>query len=90
MTTCEAITAAENAVKEALETRPDKLASRNLECALAHIREAWIAEDGQNARSIEKLQADVLAGLRFFDKAEAAKPGDVIELDGTKWKVQSI
>jgi hypothetical protein len=81
--------AAEQTVNYALEaTAYGSLMAEHLERARAHINEAWIAADGQNARSVERLLADLAEGdkLRLF--ALTAKRGDTVEAFGKLWEKQ--
>ena len=54
--------------KEAAHRAQNRIARDHFEYALAHLRESWIAESGQNARSAEKIHIDVQNGLRFLEK----------------------
>ncbi|MGB7767416.1 MAG: hypothetical protein WBN22_00985 [Verrucomicrobiia bacterium] len=65
----------------------DPLAANHLERARAHLNEAWISADGQNARTVQKLIEDLAESdkLRYF--ALSAKPGDIVEAFGKKWRL---
>jgi len=68
----------------------DDLATKHLERAKAHLDEAWIAADGQNARTVEKLVQDIASATAFFQRAAAAKPGGVVEGFGKRWRVGPV
>jgi hypothetical protein len=61
------------AAKRAAHSCHDETARRHFEYALALIGEAWIAESGQQARSPERINADVRSALDLF-AAVAARP----------------
>ncbi len=46
----------------------DEPTRRHIEYAAAHIREAWIADDGQNARTPEATHKAVACFFRLQDK----------------------
>lgn len=66
-TSLELIDRARDAAKAAAHTCHDETARRHFEYALAHISEAWIAEDGQNARSPAQVIADLNWAINLFD-----------------------
>jgi hypothetical protein len=49
----------------------DELTRRHIEYASAHIREAWIADDGQNAVTPDLTHKAVTSFFRLQDKLEA-------------------
>ena len=54
------------ASKEAAHACRSQAAREHFEFALALLQESWIAESGQEARSAEKVIADVRWGLRLI------------------------
>lgn len=54
------------ASKEAAHACHNQAAREHFEFALALLQESWIAESGQEARSAEKVIADVRWGLRLI------------------------
>lgn len=78
--------AAERQVKTALEwAAHGSKAMAHLERAQAHLNEAWIDCDGQNARSVEQLLADLAEGDRLRVFCLNARKGESIEAFGKKW-----
>jgi len=51
--------------------KADELTRRHIEFASAHIREAWIADDGQNALTPDLTHKAVTSFFRLQDKLEA-------------------
>jgi hypothetical protein len=72
-TALDLIDRARAAAKTAAHACHDETARRHFEYTLALIGEAWIAESGQEARSPERITADVRHGLDLF-AAVAAMP----------------
>ena len=54
----------------------------HLERAKAHLDEAWIDADGQNARTVEKLVSDIDSYHKLFSEVIAAKPGTEFKISG--------
>ncbi len=69
----ELIDAAVAASKEAAHACHSQAARDHFEFALALLQESWIAESGQEARSAEKVIADVRWGLRLIAAVFAKK-----------------
>ncbi len=65
-TALELIDHARDTAKAAAHACRDETARRHFEYALALIGEAWIAESGQEARSPERITADVRSALDLF------------------------
>lgn len=71
--TLELIDEAVAAAKRAAHSCRDAKAREHFEFALALLTESWIAESGQQARSPERIAADVRSALDLF-AAVAARP----------------
>ena len=67
---------ARDAARAAAHACRDETARRHFEYALALIGEAWIAESGQQARSPERITADVRCALDLF-AALAPQPATI-------------
>lgn len=67
---------ARDAAKAAAHACHDETARHHFEYALALIGEAWIAEDGQNARAAGKVIEDVRWGLNLFAAVINRKEGN--------------
>lgn len=65
-TSLELIDRARDTAKAAAHSCGDETARRHFEYALALIGEAWIAESGQQARTAERITADVRSALDLF------------------------
>ena len=65
-TVLELIDEAVAAATDAAHFCSNRLARDHFEFALALLRESWIAESGQNARSAEKVVADVREAFEIF------------------------
>lgn len=72
----ELIDRARDTAKAAAHACRDETARRHFEYALALIGEAWIAEDGQTARTPELLIFDVRSALDLFE-ALAPQPATI-------------
>ena len=66
MTILELIDEAVNSTSAAAHSCRNEVAREHFEYALALLRESWIAESGQEARSAEQVMADVLAAMNLF------------------------
>ena len=67
----------------------DPLAREHLERAHIHVSESWIAQDGQQARSLEQLIKDDNFGRAILEKAKKATPGDEIRIGERTFVVRS-
>lgn len=65
-TVLDLIDRARDLAKAAAHACHDETARRHFEYALALIGEAWIAESGQEARTPERITADVRCALDLF------------------------
>lgn len=82
--------AAESCIKRALDASEcGSLIAQHLERAKTHVNEAWIAADGQNARSVEQLLADLAEGERLRQFALTARKGDTLVAFGKVWRVNN-
>ena len=54
----------------------------HLERAKAHLNEAWIAADGQNARTVQKLVEDIESVTKLFAAVAAAPAGAEFQIGG--------
>ena len=63
----------------------DSLARQHLNRAIAHIREAWIARDGQKARTPAQLITDFADGEAMIAQIEAG--ADKVTIGKTVFKV---
>ena len=72
-TALELIDRARDIAKAAAHSCSDETSRRHFEYALALIGEAWVAESGQEARTPERIIADVRCTLDLF-AALAPKP----------------
>lgn len=70
-----------NAAKEAAHAARDQTAREHFEFALALLRESWIAESGQVARSAGEVVEDVDRGLRLIARLAATAPEPSFELE---------
>ena len=66
MTILELIDEAVNSTSAAAHSCKNEVACEHFEYALALLRESWIAESGQEARSAEQVMADVLVAMNLF------------------------
>jgi hypothetical protein len=75
---------AERAVTEILHQHwmEDDLAAEHLERAKSHLAEAWLAADGQRARTVQKLVEDLESVTKLFAAVAAAAPGTEFEIAG--------
>lgn len=70
-TALELIDRATAAAKAAAHACRRDAARRHFEFVLAHLAEAWLAEDGQPARTPARLAADLTRVLALFDSLAA-------------------
>jgi hypothetical protein len=63
----------------------EDLPLEHLERAKAHLNEAWIAADGQNARTVQKLVEDIESYAKLFKAIASAPAGAEFEIAGKKW-----
>ena len=84
------IDAALRELRQLIHTYPhaDDYANSHLDRACAHLREAWIAADGQAARSVEQVVIDIIAFKCFAQIVAKSQKGEVIEALGQKWRVE--
>lgn len=78
------ISDAEKAVSGILASfwQDDGLAMEHLERAKAHLNEAWIAADGQNARTVQKLVEDIESYTKLFTAVAEAPAGTEFQIGG--------
>ena len=70
-----------SAAKQAAHAAHDETAREHFEFALALLRESWIAESGQVARSAREVVEDVERGLRIIARLQAVALQPVVELE---------
>jgi len=70
-----------SACRDAAHLACDETAREHFEFALALLRESWIAESGQVARSARDVVGDVERGLQLIARLQANASQPVVELE---------